>query len=70
MSHLQHLQIQRLRRASSEIIHYSQAVRIGDRIEIYGQGGWDRTTESIPSDIDKQIDLAFANVEHTSQNAG
>ena len=33
-------------------------------------GGWDRITEEIPHEIGKQIDQAFANVEHTIQKAG
>jgi enamine deaminase RidA (YjgF/YER057c/UK114 family) len=26
--------------ANCELFHYSQAVKIGDRLEISGQGGW------------------------------
>ena len=33
-------------------------------------GGWDRITEEITRDLGKQTDQAFANVEHTLQQAG
>ncbi|KAM0154654.1 hypothetical protein ACHAQE_005751 [Botrytis cinerea] len=53
---------------------YSQAVRVGDIIECSGQvaltGGWDRITEKIPSDIEKQIEQAFDNVEAALKTAG
>ena len=74
---------------------YSQAVRIGDRIEISGQGksqraaevrvfsklsdytgpnkktgGWDQISEEISTDLGKQFDQAFANVETTLTETG
>ncbi|TEY31285.1 hypothetical protein BOTCAL_0806g00050 [Botryotinia calthae] len=49
---------------------YSQAVRVGDIIECSGQGGWDRITEKIPSDIETQIEQAFDNVEAALKTAG
>lgn len=70
MSHLQYFDYEGFGERVRRDTHYSQAVRIGDRIEISGQGGWDRITEEIPSDITKQIELAFQNVEHTLQKAG
>lgn len=33
-------------------------------------GGWDRITEKIPSDIEKQIEQAFDNVEAALKTAG
>lgn len=33
-------------------------------------GGWDRITEKIPSDIEKQIEQAFENVEAALKTAG
>src|SRR5258705_4456211 len=49
---------------------YSQALRIGDRIEISGQGGWDADfTLSTPS-VDGQIVKACDNVEKTLAEAG
>ncbi|KAF2014758.1 YjgF-like protein [Aaosphaeria arxii CBS 175.79] len=70
MSHLQYFDYKGFGERVRKDTHYSQAVRIGDRIEISGQGGWDRITEEIPTDIDKQVDQAFANVEHALQQAG
>lgn len=35
-----------------------------------GPGGWDRTTEEIPKEMEKQILQAFENVEHTLKEAG
>jgi enamine deaminase RidA (YjgF/YER057c/UK114 family) len=64
---------------------YSQAVRIGDRIECAGQGthtlhrehsvdistgGWDPKTGVIHREINAQIDQAFANVELNLKDAG
>ncbi|KAK7540203.1 L-PSP endoribonuclease family protein [Phyllosticta citricarpa] len=49
---------------------YSQAVRVGDRIECAGQGGWDPKTGKIHADVHDQIDQAFANVELVLKTAG
>ncbi|KAK8163756.1 Endoribonuclease L-PSP/chorismate mutase-like protein [Phyllosticta citrichinensis] len=49
---------------------YSQAVRVGDRIEIAGQGGWDPESGVFHADRDDQIDQAFANVELALKTAG
>ncbi|KAL3953870.1 hypothetical protein ACCO45_011826 [Purpureocillium lilacinum] len=49
---------------------YSQAVRVGDRIECAGQGGWDPVTGVFEREINAQIDLAFANVERYLKDAG
>ncbi|KAF9879547.1 endoribonuclease L-PSP [Colletotrichum karsti] len=51
-------------------MHYSQAVRVGDHIEISGQGGWDPKTGEVPSDLTKEIDQAFENVDLTLRDAG
>jgi len=40
---------------------YAQAVRIGDRVEISGQGGWDDAF-NFPSDLKDEIKQAFENV--------
>jgi enamine deaminase RidA (YjgF/YER057c/UK114 family) len=49
--------------------YYSQALRLGDRVEISGQGGW--TDElSFPEPIEEEIALAFDNVERTLNCAG
>ncbi|PWY83367.1 L-PSP endoribonuclease family protein [Aspergillus heteromorphus CBS 117.55] len=48
----------------------SQAVRVGDRIECAGQGGWDSRIRESYKEINAQIDQAFANVELNLKNAG
>ncbi len=50
-------------------MHYSQAVRIGDRVEISGQGGWDDDL-NFPDDLEEEIVRAFDNVERTLALAG
>lgn len=52
-----------------ELLHYSQAVRIGNRVEISGQGGWDDELE-IPDALEEEIAQAFRNVERTLAAAG
>ncbi|MDP9795072.1 enamine deaminase RidA (YjgF/YER057c/UK114 family) [Catenuloplanes nepalensis] len=49
--------------------HYSQAVRIGDRVEISGQGGWNDSFE-FPAELAAEIVRAFDNVERTLAEAG
>ncbi|KAJ5906449.1 L-PSP endoribonuclease family protein [Penicillium subrubescens] len=49
---------------------YSQAVRIGDRIECSGQGGWDPKSGDIHQDINAEIDQTFENIELNLKNAG
>jgi enamine deaminase RidA (YjgF/YER057c/UK114 family) len=48
---------------------YSQAVRIGDRVEISGQGGWDDALQ-FPEAIADEIAQAFRNIERTLATAG
>ena len=50
-------------------LHYSQAVRIGDRVEISGQGGWDDEF-NFPEALEDEIERAFDNVERTLALAG
>lgn len=50
-------------------LHYSQAVRVGDRVESSGQGGWDDEL-NIPEAVEDEILLAFVNVERTLAAAG
>ncbi|GLY17406.1 hypothetical protein LWF15_18270 [Kineosporia rhizophila] len=52
-----------------ELLHYNQAVRIGDRVEISGQGGWDDDFV-IPESLEDEIRRAFENVERTLNTAG
>ncbi|GAA1692168.1 RidA family protein [Glycomyces endophyticus] len=51
------------------LLGYSQAVRIGDRVEISGQGGWNDDIE-FPADLEDEIAQAFDNVERTLNTAG
>ncbi|WP_447035041.1 Rid family hydrolase [Streptomyces sp. DSM 118878] len=50
-------------------LNYSQAVRVGDRVEISGQGGWDDEI-TFPESLEEEIVRAFDNVEKTLAMAG
>jgi enamine deaminase RidA (YjgF/YER057c/UK114 family) len=50
-------------------MRYSQAVRIGHRIETSGQGGWDDEF-NFPVLLEDEIVRAFDNVERTLATAG
>ncbi|WP_197378639.1 Rid family hydrolase [Mycolicibacterium mengxianglii] len=50
-------------------MHYSQAVRIGDRVDTSGQGGWDDEF-NFPDSLEEEIIQAFENVERTLATAG
>ena len=52
-----------------EMLHYNQALRIGDRVEISGQGGWDDDIQ-FPEALDDEIVRAFDNVERVLAAAG
>lgn len=52
-----------------DLLHYSQAVRVGNRVEISGQGGWDDDLR-IPDALEEEIAKAFRNVERTLATAG
>lgn len=49
--------------------HYSQAVKIGNRLELSGQGGWNDAWE-FPVPLTEEIAQAFRNVERTLATAG
>ncbi|KAK2611227.1 hypothetical protein N8I77_004589 [Diaporthe amygdali] len=70
MSHLQYFTYPGFGDFVKEHTYYNQAVRVGDVIEVAGQGGWDRETREVETDIIKQIDRAFDNVAHTLSLAG
>ncbi|KAJ5149144.1 hypothetical protein N7448_000722 [Penicillium atrosanguineum] len=70
MSHLQYYSYEGLGQKQKRDFWYSQAVRIGDRIECAGQGGWDPKTGVFHREINAQIDQAFANVELNLKDAG
>jgi enamine deaminase RidA (YjgF/YER057c/UK114 family) len=50
-------------------MHYNQAVRIGDRIDTSGQGGWDDEF-NFPELLEDEIVRAFENVARTLAEAG
>lgn len=52
-----------------ESMHYSQAVRVGNRVEISGQGGVDDDL-NLPDSLEDEIAQAFLNVERTLATAG
>jgi enamine deaminase RidA (YjgF/YER057c/UK114 family) len=86
MASLQYFDYEGFGNRSKRDLNYSQAVRIGDRIEVSGQGsptpicptnyqltpagGWDRITEEFPEDLGVEFDQAFDNIEHALQQAG
>jgi enamine deaminase RidA (YjgF/YER057c/UK114 family) len=49
--------------------HYSQAVKVGNRVETAGQGGWNDDWQ-FPESIHDEIEQAFRNVERTLTAAG
>lgn len=52
-----------------ELFHYSQAVKIGDRIELAGQGGWNDDWQ-FPEKLSDEIDQAFLDIDRTLATAG
>ncbi|GAQ46528.1 hypothetical protein AtubIFM55763_000916 [Aspergillus tubingensis] len=70
MSHLTYYNYEGVGKRNQQKFKYSQAVRIGDRIECSGQGGWDPNTGEFYKEINEQIDQAFKNVELNLKNAG
>lgn len=50
-------------------MHYNQAVRVGDRVETSGQGGWDDGFD-FPESLEDEIVRAFDNVARTLATAG
>ncbi|KAF2003569.1 YjgF-like protein [Amniculicola lignicola CBS 123094] len=70
MSHLQYFAFKGVGKVNQEQYGYSQAVRVGDRIECAGQGGWDPETGKMSTEINAQIEQAFANVDLNLKDAG
>ena len=52
-----------------DALHYSQAVKIGNRVETSGQGGWNDDLQ-IPKALGDEIAQAFRNLEQTLATAG
>ncbi|KAH7118326.1 Endoribonuclease L-PSP/chorismate mutase-like protein [Dactylonectria macrodidyma] len=54
----------------SDLCHYSQAVVLPNGIvKCSGQGGW-TTTGDLTDDVERQVDLAFENVDRVLQAVG
>ncbi|KAL5333692.1 Endoribonuclease L-PSP/chorismate mutase-like protein [Aspergillus crustosus] len=70
MSHLQYFSYEGFGEYMREALSYNQAVRIGDRIQISGRGGWDPITRQVHADLEQEIDQAFANVQLALTDAG
>ncbi|GAB1200342.1 Endoribonuclease L-PSP/chorismate mutase-like protein [Aspergillus pseudonomiae] len=70
MSHLTYYNYPGVGERNRQTFKYSQAVRISDRIECSGQGGWDPNTGEFYKEINAQIDQAFANVDLALRTAG
>ncbi|CAF1230382.1 unnamed protein product [Adineta steineri] len=70
MTHLQYFCYKGVGEEKKKLFKYSQAVRIGDRIECAGQGGWDPETGEYDKDFSKQIDQAFKNIQLNLTDAG
>lgn len=51
------------------MFHYSQAVKIGNRVETSGQDGWNDAWE-FPESLADEIAQAFRNVERTLATVG
>ncbi|MBC7303968.1 MAG: hypothetical protein H5T78_23870 [Nocardia sp.] len=52
-----------------DLLHYRQAVRVGDRVDISGQGGW-HDDITFPESLEDEIVQAFENVERTLATVG
>ncbi|MFE9786768.1 Rid family hydrolase [Nocardia salmonicida] len=52
-----------------DLLHYRQALRVGDRVDISGQGGWDDDI-TFPASLEDEIVRAFENVEKTLATVG
>ena len=52
-----------------KMFHYSQAVKVGSRVETSGQGGWDDDWH-FPETLADEITQPFQNVERTLASAG
>ncbi|KAF6809120.1 L-PSP endoribonuclease family protein [Colletotrichum sojae] len=70
MSHLQYYSYEGAGQKFLKMFGNNQAVRVGDRIECSGQGGWNPKTGEIYREINAQIDQAFANVDLCLKDAG
>ncbi|KAL5339963.1 putative L-PSP endoribonuclease family protein [Aspergillus crustosus] len=70
MSHLTYTNYPGMGQLLSNKNKYSQAVRIGDKIECSGQGGWNPTIGTFPPSVPHQIAQAFSNIDLSLRTAG
>ncbi|KAJ3515502.1 hypothetical protein NM208_g14958 [Fusarium decemcellulare] len=72
MSHLKYGVYEGAGEWARDNLGYSQTVRVGDRIEASGQGGWiwQNGTLDFPKTVEEQIDQAFRNVDTALKAAG
>ncbi|KAK4466337.1 Endoribonuclease L-PSP/chorismate mutase-like protein [Cladorrhinum samala] len=70
MAHLSCFNYKGFGEAKRKELWYSQAIRVGDKIECAGQGGWDPLTQEVKKDISEEIDQAFSNVDLALKTAG
>jgi enamine deaminase RidA (YjgF/YER057c/UK114 family) len=78
MSNLRTYEFPRWGHFAAEHNHYTQAIRVENRIYVAGQGGWHPTdfevyadgTANFPRDIGAEIDQAFENQETNLKFAG
>jgi enamine deaminase RidA (YjgF/YER057c/UK114 family) len=70
MSHLQYFDYPNFGTRTKKELGASQAVRVGNFIELSGQGGWDPKTEEFPLALSEEIDQAFSNVQLALTTAG
>ncbi|KAF5630185.1 L-PSP endoribonuclease family [Fusarium sp. NRRL 25303] len=70
MSHLKYYAYEGVGVRNKQKFKYSQAVRVEDKIECAGQGGWNPETGEFYKEINEQIDQAFRNVELNLRDAG
>lgn len=53
-----------------ENFNYHQVLKVGNRIDISGQGGWNKDIQFTYKNIDEEIEFAFENVEHVLNSVG
>jgi len=71
MSNLQYFNYAGWGDIAAKELHYSQAVKVGDRIELSGQGGWPTSGDlNLPDSEEAQIENAFINIEAALKKAG
>ncbi|KAL5392156.1 hypothetical protein DPSP01_000676 [Paraphaeosphaeria sporulosa] len=70
MSHLQYFDYPNFGTRTRKDFGASQAVRVGNFIEISGQGGWDPKTEEFPIALSDEVEQAFSNVQLALTTAG